>query len=98
MANPARFRAPIILLTLTLTASSVLLASPVLAAGQPAARPAEAPAVPGIFASLWNAFHGLILAVGESGPVIDPDDPGVATNPPPPAVDPGRGLSIDPWG
>ena len=98
MAQPARSRAPIILLTLTLPASSVLLASPVLAAGQPAARPAAAPALPGIFASLWNALHGLILAVGESDSVIDPNDPGNATTPPPPAGDPDRGLSIDPWG
>ena len=93
MAQPGRSRAPIVLLTLSLAIS------PVLAAGSPAARPAEASAAPGIFASLWNAFHELILAAraGDSG--IDPEDTESATvPPPPPAGDPNRGLTIDPWG
>jgi hypothetical protein len=91
MAQSARSRTPIVLLTLALAAS------PALAAGAQAARTA-APAAPGIFASLWNAFHEVFLAAraGDSG--VDPEDAGSATAPPPPAGDPDRGLTIDPWG
>jgi hypothetical protein len=89
MAQPARSRIPIVLLALA------LVVSPVLAAGQPAARTPRDPDPPGVFASLWNALHGLFL-VGEGDSGTDPEAPANAA--PPPPADPDRGIMIDPWG
>lgn len=90
MSQTARCLGPVVLLVLALTASTAR------ADGQLETRPqSRTPSAVGL-ASLWNALDDLVRTIRES--VAGPEGTGSATAPPPPAGDPDRGLTIDPWG